>query len=165
MQSKCVCMNAHICTHTHTFAGPAFHPNPKSRCACVGGEGGILWFWLRTCMHAYKYACMHVRTHVYSCIYIHKQADTPAHNRTVHKTTRTHTWTIPNVAAHTYACMHVYMYVNMHACMHACTWTIPNVAAHTGSEKSPPAGDTAPTIVTVPYRDGFPRQCTRPARS
>eukprot|EP00961_Rhodomonas_salina_P002351 32553-Rhodomonas_salina.4 len=32
------------------------------------------------------------------------------------------------------------------------TCTIPRVAAHTGSEKSPPAGDTAPTMVTEPVR-------------
>ena len=33
------------------------------------------------------------------------------------------------------------------------------------SEKSPPGGDTAPTMVTEPSRLGEPRQRTRPARS
>ena len=40
------------------------------------------------------------------------------------------------------------------------TCTMPSVAAHTGSEKSPPAGDTAPTIVTEPVRFGLPRHET-----
>ena len=40
------------------------------------------------------------------------------------------------------------------------TCTIPRVAAHTGSEKSPPAGDTAPTMVTDPVLLGLPRHET-----
>ena len=40
-----------------------------------------------------------------------------------------------------------------------------SVAVVTGSEKSPPGGDTAPTMVTEPSRPGDPRQLTRPARS
>jgi len=40
-----------------------------------------------------------------------------------------------------------------------------SVAAVTGSEKSPPGGETAPTIVTLPSRFGAPRHETRPARS
>ena len=36
------------------------------------------------------------------------------------------------------------------------TCTIPRVADVTGSEKSPPGGDTAPTILTLPSRSGFP---------
>ena len=45
------------------------------------------------------------------------------------------------------------------------TCTIPKVADVTGSEKSPPGGDTAPTIETDPSRSGFPKQRTRPALS
>ena len=45
------------------------------------------------------------------------------------------------------------------------TWTIPNVADTTGSEMSPPGGETAPTMVTLPSRAGDPRHFTRPARS
>lgn len=47
----------------------------------------------------------------------------------------------------------------------ALTCTMARVAAVTGSEKSPPGGDTAPTMVTEPSRLGPPRHCTRPARS
>ena len=43
--------------------------------------------------------------------------------------------------------------------------TMPSVAEVTGSEKSPPGGDTAPTMVTLPSRLGPPRHTTRPARS
>ena len=39
------------------------------------------------------------------------------------------------------------------------------VAEVTGSEKSPPGGETAPTMVTEPSRLGPPRHWTRPARS
>jgi hypothetical protein len=40
------------------------------------------------------------------------------------------------------------------------------VAAVTGSEKSPPGGETAPTMVTLPFRIGLaPAQVTLPARS
>lgn len=39
------------------------------------------------------------------------------------------------------------------------------VEAVTGSEKSPPGGDTAPTIVTVPSLFGDPKQVTLPALS
>ncbi len=45
------------------------------------------------------------------------------------------------------------------------TCTMASVAAVTGSEKSPPGGDTAPTMVTEPSRLGPPRHTTRPARS
>lgn len=45
------------------------------------------------------------------------------------------------------------------------TCTIPNVADVTGSEKSPPGGLTAPTILTEPSRSGLPRHFTRPALS
>ena len=45
------------------------------------------------------------------------------------------------------------------------TCTMPSVALVTGSEKSPPGGDTAPTIVTEPSLLGEPRHLTRPARS
>lgn len=45
------------------------------------------------------------------------------------------------------------------------TWTIPSVAEVTGSEKSPPGGETAPTIETDPSRSGLPKHVTRPARS
>lgn len=45
------------------------------------------------------------------------------------------------------------------------TCTMPRVAEVTGSEKSPPGGETAPTMVTLPSRLGEPRQTTRPARS
>jgi len=45
------------------------------------------------------------------------------------------------------------------------TCTMDSVAAVTGSEKSPPGGDTAPTMVTVPSRLGEPKHLTRPARS
>ncbi len=38
-----------------------------------------------------------------------------------------------------------------------------SVAAVTGSAKSPPGGDTAPTIVTEPSRAGLPMHLTRPA--
>lgn len=43
---------------------------------------------------------------------------------------------------------------------------MPRVAEVTGSEKSPPGGETAPTIVTEPSRSGFPMHftCTRPTR-
>ena len=34
------------------------------------------------------------------------------------------------------------------------TWTMPRVAAHTGSEKSPPGGETAPTMEMEPVRVG-----------
>ena len=37
------------------------------------------------------------------------------------------------------------------------TCTMPRVAEHTGSEKSPPGGDTAPTMETEPMRSGLPR--------
>lgn len=40
-----------------------------------------------------------------------------------------------------------------------------SVAEVTGSVKSPPGGDTAPTMVMEPSRWGFPRQITRPLRS
>lgn len=40
------------------------------------------------------------------------------------------------------------------------TCTIPSVALVTGSEKSPPGGDTAPTILTDPSRSGFPKHLT-----
>lgn len=40
------------------------------------------------------------------------------------------------------------------------TCTIPRVALVTGSEKSPPGGDTAPTILTEPSRSGLPRHLT-----
>jgi hypothetical protein len=40
-----------------------------------------------------------------------------------------------------------------------------SVADVTGSLKSPPGGDTAPTMVTLPSRLGEPKQLTRPARS
>lgn len=43
--------------------------------------------------------------------------------------------------------------------------TIPRVALVTGSEKSPPGGLTAPTILTLPSRSGLPRAVTLPARS
>jgi len=40
------------------------------------------------------------------------------------------------------------------------------VAAVTGSEKSPPGGETAPTMVTLPFQIGLaPAQVTLPARS
>jgi len=39
------------------------------------------------------------------------------------------------------------------------------VEAVTGSEKSPPGGDTAPTIVTDPSLSGEPKHLTLPARS
>lgn len=42
--------------------------------------------------------------------------------------------------------------------LHTCT--IPSVALVTGSEKSPPGGDTAPTILTEPSRSGLPRHLT-----
>ena len=45
------------------------------------------------------------------------------------------------------------------------TCTIPRVADVTGSEKSPPGGETAPTIETEPSRSGLPIHLTRPARS
>lgn len=45
------------------------------------------------------------------------------------------------------------------------TCTMPSVAMVTGSLKSPPGGETAPTMVTLPSRLGEPRQVTRPARS
>merc|ERR1719498_2022423 len=45
------------------------------------------------------------------------------------------------------------------------TWTILNVADVTGSVKSPPGGDTAPTIVIEPSLFGFPAQVTRPLLS
>lgn len=40
------------------------------------------------------------------------------------------------------------------------TCTIPRVALVTGSEKSPPGGDTAPTILTEPSRSGLPKHFT-----
>ena len=42
------------------------------------------------------------------------------------------------------------------------TCTIERVAAVTGSEKSPPGGLTAPTMVTVPSLLGEPKHLTRP---
>lgn len=39
------------------------------------------------------------------------------------------------------------------------------VADVTGSEKSPPGGETAPTIVTDPSLSGDPRHFTQPDRS
>ena len=45
------------------------------------------------------------------------------------------------------------------------TCTIPRVAEVTGSEKSPPGGETAPTMVTLPSLLGEPRQVTLPALS
>merc|ERR1712187_472254 len=45
------------------------------------------------------------------------------------------------------------------------TCTMLRVADVTGSVKSPPGGDTAPTIVMEPSRAGLPRHCTRPLRS
>ena len=45
------------------------------------------------------------------------------------------------------------------------TCTMPRVAEVTGSEKSPPGGETAPTMVTLPSRLGLPRHDTLPARS
>jgi len=42
---------------------------------------------------------------------------------------------------------------------------MPSVAVVTGSEKSPPGGETAPTIETEPSRVGEPKQATLPARS
>lgn len=44
-----------------------------------------------------------------------------------------------------------------------CTMLI--VAVVTGSEKSPPGGETAPTIVTEPSRSGEPKHRTRPEKS
>ena len=44
--------------------------------------------------------------------------------------------------------------------LHRLTWTMPSVADVTGSEKSPPGGDTAPTMVTLPSREGEPRHRT-----
>lgn len=43
---------------------------------------------------------------------------------------------------------------------HDGTCTIPRVALVTGSEKSPPGGDTAPTILTEPSRSGLPKHFT-----
>ena len=40
-----------------------------------------------------------------------------------------------------------------------------SVCAVTGSEKSPPGGLTAPTIVTLPSLVGLPVHITRPALS
>jgi len=40
-----------------------------------------------------------------------------------------------------------------------------SVAEVTGSEKSPPGGLTAPTIVTVPSLSGDPKHLTLPALS
>jgi len=45
------------------------------------------------------------------------------------------------------------------------TCTISSVAAVTGSEKSPPGGDTAPTIEMEPCLVGLPAQTTLPALS
>ena len=45
------------------------------------------------------------------------------------------------------------------------TCTIPRVALVTGSEKSPPGGLTAPTMLTLPSLSGLPRHLARPARS
>jgi hypothetical protein len=41
------------------------------------------------------------------------------------------------------------------------TWTMPRVAEVTGSEKSPPGGETAPTMLTLPSRSGLPVWKTR----
>ena len=48
---------------------------------------------------------------------------------------------------------------------YARTCTMARVALVTGSEKSPPGGLTAPTMVTEPSRLGEPRHTQRPARS
>jgi hypothetical protein len=45
------------------------------------------------------------------------------------------------------------------------TCTISRVAAVTGSEKSPPGGETAPTIEIEPTLEGLPKQVTFPALS
>merc|ERR1712093_469616 len=45
------------------------------------------------------------------------------------------------------------------------TCTMLRVAEVTGSVKSPPGGDTAPTIVIEPSRAGLPMHVTRPLRS
>lgn len=45
------------------------------------------------------------------------------------------------------------------------TCTMPSVAEQTGSEKSPPGGETAPTIVMEPVRAGEPMRSHLPARS
>mmetsp|Transcript_117682 Transcript_117682/g.366618 ORF Transcript_117682/g.366618 Transcript_117682/m.366618 type:complete len:237 (-) Transcript_117682:1191-1901(-) len=45
------------------------------------------------------------------------------------------------------------------------TCTMLRVADVTGSVKSPPGGETAPTMVMEPSRAGFPRHWTRPLRS
>lgn len=50
-----------------------------------------------------------------------------------------------------------YFYIHINI---VCTCTIPSVALVTGSEKSPPGGDTAPTILTDPSRSGFPKHLT-----
>ena len=47
--------------------------------------------------------------------------------------------------------------------IHTCTML--SVCDVTGSAKSPPGGDTAPTILTLPSRTGLPKQRTRPALS
>ena len=45
------------------------------------------------------------------------------------------------------------------------TYTILSVLIVTGSEKSPPGGETAPTIVTLPSLSGEPKHFIRPALS
>lgn len=45
------------------------------------------------------------------------------------------------------------------------TCTMERVAEVTGSEKSPPGGDTAPTMVQEPVLFGEPKQITLPALS
>ena len=45
----------------------------------------------------------------------------------------------------------------VHKLMRTCT--MPRVAEVTGSAKSPPGGDTAPTILTLPSRRGAPAIC------
>lgn len=45
------------------------------------------------------------------------------------------------------------------------TYTIARVDDVTGSEKSPPGGETAPTIVTEPSLSGEPKHLTLPALS
>jgi len=45
------------------------------------------------------------------------------------------------------------------------TYTVVNVATVTGSVKSPPGGDTAPTIEQDPVLSGEPRHYTLPALS
>lgn len=54
--------------------------------------------------------------------------------------------------------LHIYILFTYSRRYHTCT--IPSVALVTGSEKSPPGGDTAPTILTDPSRSGFPKHLT-----